>query len=188
MCLPAFRNRLIPAHAGSTVCDNSGQPLQAAHPRSRGEHAMSTSLGRVSGGSSPLTRGARARARLGTIRERLIPAHAGSTVGDPTSAASDWAHPRSRGEHNTLDLEPMRAAGSSPLTRGAPNSLKAAPSSRRLIPAHAGSTLRGAAPRNNEPAHPRSRGEHKPSSTSSLPRSGSSPLTRGAPSPFDVAG
>ena len=50
---------------------------------------------------------------------RLIPAHAGSTYCTSIAMAVTWAHPRSRGEHGSLDEERERGHGSSPLTRGA---------------------------------------------------------------------
>ena len=56
--LAASRTGLIPAHAGSTA-DKTLQSMQrAAHPRSRGEHAILRGRGPRAPGSSPLTRGA----------------------------------------------------------------------------------------------------------------------------------
>ena len=49
----------------------------------------------------------------------------------------------------------------------------------RLIPAHAGNTLRVKAPPTQARAHPRSRGEHSTSDSSGGLYAGSSPLTRG---------
>ena len=49
-----------------------------------------------------------------------------------------------------------------------------------LIPAHAGSTVPGAAARLTAGAHPRSRGEHGLGKNLPAQHSGSSPLTRGA--------
>ena len=70
--------------------------------------------------------------------------------------------------------------GSSPLTRGALEEAAGAARLAGLIPAHAGSTLRWAAPRPWVTAHPRSRGEHPSSHANHSPAVGSSPLTRGA--------
>ncbi len=50
----------------------------------------------------------------------------------------------------------------------------------RLIPAHAGSTTRTPYPVCREPAHPRSRGEHRAVGALFVGPDGSSPLTRGA--------
>ena len=56
--------------------------------------------------------------RLGGVG-RLIPAHAGSTLGDRLDDAPKAAHPRSRGEHDERLAAPDTREGSSPLTRGA---------------------------------------------------------------------
>ena len=154
------RPRLIPAHAGKTACHVSGRPSQWAHPRSRGENG-----GRVAGlrglrGSSPLTRGKLRLHITAAGRWRLIPAHAGKTSIRFLSRAESSAHPRSRGE-NRASLRRCRAAlGSSPLTRGKPGGQLGGAGGRRLIPAHAGKTLRGLGHPHTGPAHPRSRGEN----------------------------
>ena len=172
---------LIPAHAGSTNPAGPTTTKRTAHPRSRGEHDLHVRLSAVSGGSSPLTRGARdvegGRRRPGG----LIPAHAGSTRLKPSHG---------RGPD-----------GSSPLTRGARTSGHLHDAQRRLIPAHAGSTrsllanLRGhlgSSPLTRGAlrslsrmvwwlrAHPRSRGEHYFFTQTETGQRGSSPLTRGA--------
>ena len=56
----------------------------------------------------------------------------------------------------------------------------AAPGTCRLIPAHAGSTPRRHRDVVNPWAHPRSRGEHSPTTVVGMSGIGSSPLTRGA--------
>ena len=76
----------------------------------------------------------------------------------------------------------MRSSGgSSPLTRGAPDTAVDISTDCGLIPAHAGSTggflVFPAVPR----AHPRSRGEHPAAIAIVTAVCGSSPLTRGAP-------
>ena len=71
-------------------------------------------------------------------------------------------------------------AGSSPLTRGAPSSLAGLGCLHRLIPAHAGSTSLGRLRPAPNPAHPRSRGEHRRYDPADNEDWGSSPLTRGA--------
>ena len=52
---------------------------------------------------------------------------------------------------------------------------------RRLIPAHAGKTLRGRGRRRWRRAHPRSRGENESCAADGRQLPGSSPLTRGKP-------
>ena len=89
------------------------------------------------------------------------------------------AHPRSRGENPTTLTTRTRSRGSSPLTRGKHSDETLSFHPARLIPAHAGKTIRPTLTLPVLTAHPRSRGEN--SSTTSLmsPRYGSSPLTRG---------
>mgnify|MGYP000890263657 CR=1 FL=1 len=134
-------NRLIPAHAGSTITLSRAKCFSPAHPRSRGEHAMVTGYGELSEGSSPLTRGAHPPTTRGTSPVRLIPAHAGSTRSTVMPHSCTAAHPRSRGEHFVVRREVASDHGSSPLTRGAPKITQSSGSNIRLIPAHAGSTI-----------------------------------------------
>ena len=95
---------LIPAHAGKTKPYARTQLRIRAHPRSRGENALSVLADTVGGGSSPLTRGKPCRWRSVNDRTRLIPAHAGKTMQAAMTLTRDKAHPRSRGENNGDDL------------------------------------------------------------------------------------
>ena len=131
-----------------------------AHPRSRGEHRSIKSPSRSLMGSSPLTRGAQLAEGVLCAVLGLIPAHAGSTITGRSSGKRSAAHPRSRGEHNVLGIDPSKQQGSSPLTRGAPLLQPLLTRGRRLIPAHAGSTVVEAWHGDAHRAHPRSRGEH----------------------------
>ena len=70
-------------------------------------------------------------------------------------------------------------SGSSPLTRGKPSWSPACAPPRRLIPAHAGKTLRRVSHGQSVPAHPRSRGENTGTIDAKSSVVGSSPLTRG---------
>ena len=111
-------------------------------------------------GSSPLTRGKLTVSGNSGSNTRLIPAHAGKTTGNETSASPPRGHPRSRGENMAKPGEDMQATGSSPLTRGKPLDDLYLAVDAGLIPAHAGKTptteRAGAASR----ARPRSRGEN----------------------------
>ena len=132
--------RLIPAHAGSTSALMPRASMKAAHPRSRGEHNVKSFHITPTHGSSPLTRGALPPLVELFAAVRLIPAHAGSTIGLEITRRPLWAHPRSRGEHPCWATISRQAAGSSPLTRGAPLGARRSVRNRGLIPAHAGST------------------------------------------------
>ena len=136
-------------------------PRPPAHPRSRGEHSE---IG-----------------FLPVCPARLIPAHAGSTLAAGWNHPPARAHPRSRGEHHRTLKYDIPGHGSSPLTRGAPVHLVPHRVLRRLIPAHAGSTLIRRLCRARSRAHPRSRGEHADEPVFLELGEGSSPLTRGAP-------
>ena len=110
---------------------------------------------------------------------RLIPAHAGKTVGLLIRQASEQAHPRSRGENQDENVINLSKQGSSPLTRGKPCLVRRRCQLRRLIPAHAGKTRYRTCRRQPSGAHPRSRGENTAARGDKIAGAGSSPLTRG---------
>ena len=151
---------LIPAHAGSTRSGSRRGQQKWAHPRSRGEHGIRVILTLGRAGSSPLTRGAPPHLPHRISPGGLIPAHAGSTLGAAHHLPPTTAHPRSRGEHARRGTPFTADDGSSPLTRGAPATIDRSTAIRRLIPAHAGSTMRLRPTSERQRAHPRSRGEH----------------------------
>ena len=130
-------------------------------------------------GSSPLTRGKRVRVGVSSARAGLIPAHAGKTSTAPITGVRSWAHPRSRGENINAGSYLQTIEGSSPLTRGKRSAGGSRSLRGRLIPAHAGKTVRSGTRRRRAGAHPRSRGENSPASGPPSHRPGSSPLTRG---------
>ena len=137
-------------------------------------------------GSSPHMRGAR-RHRLPALPvRRIIPAHAGSTIGQgaPLLVAQD--HPRTCGEHCNTTVMRAILRGSSPHMRGAPLDQGREGPRLRIIPAHAGSTR----PRGRRPPpggdHPRTCGEHGTGTFRLNDVVGSSPHMRGARS--DVPG
>ena len=171
--------RLIPAHAGKTVCDRACKHHGPAHPRSRGENLVSAVQVGNAGGSSPLTRGKRAGHGRGPGPEGLIPAHAGKTGCRLARGIGARAHPRSRGENARSGASRACRAGSSPLTRGKQAVDWRGGSARGLIPAHAGKTEAGRWSACRCRAHPRSRGENDGQAAHHCVRAGSSPLTRG---------
>ena len=170
---------LIPAHAGKTPWPPGSKGRVRAHPRSRGENGRRCWQVRRRRGSSPLTRGKPAIDDVALAAGRLIPAHAGKTVGAGLRIVLDRAHPRSRGENLRYIDGELTRPGSSPLTRGKLLNALAPLIPVRLIPAHAGKTGRQTAHHGYESAHPRSRGENPPKRASHARSAGSSPLTRG---------
>ena len=157
------RLRLIPAHAGKTQRTSASLQGPGAHPRSRGENTRRSALQSIAGGSSPLTRGKPCAPTRSSAKARLIPAHAGKTTQDTSPNRWQRAHPRSRGENASL--------GPSSAARW------------RLIPAHAGKTPASRRRAPSAQAHPRSRGENRARRDFLVARDGSSPLTRGKPTP-----
>ena len=144
--LPAFarfvRPGLIPAHAGKTRRGFGWIGCDGAHPRSRGENFSRLVMQNSPSGSSPLTRGKQGRCSSRCSQCGLIPAHAGKTRSCPQAWRWSGAHPRSRGENHLAACLLCGVMGSSPLTRGKRTLWTASRSPVRLIPAHAGKTMR----------------------------------------------
>ena len=155
----------------------------AAHPRSRGENSLTDALRNSGLGSSPLTRGKRAPGGPMQALIRLIPAHAGKTLGCSFRLIGQEAHPRSRGENQWRAANRNIVRGSSPLTRGKRHQVRPRLRDRGLIPAHAGKTACRPCEMVGRGAHPRSRGENPDGRLRGGFRFGSSPLTRGKPGP-----
>ena len=171
--------RLIPAHAGKTTGAPHATTWWPAHPRSRGENIPpGPRVVRVEG-SSPLTRGKPLLPLDPCGASRLIPAHAGKTIGGSLSPLPMTAHPRSRGENLSPSSWSHCRRGSSPLTRGKRIAKIAKRALGRLIPAHAGKTISSSRMYQNDAAHPRSRGENRRIKRVVIGVLGSSPLTRG---------
>ena len=132
-------------------------------------------------GSSPHVRGARDE-RDGRLNQvGIIPACAGSTQASTGRRFPPGDHPRMCGEHATGSPGRRFWKGSSPHVRGARRPRQRHGRVGGIIPACAGSTACGAAPRPASRDHPRMCGEHHfPLNRSDVPR-GSSPHVRGAP-------
>ena len=176
---PPTATGLIPAHAGKTPTRARTATWLWAHPRSRGENCTFSRPKVTPLGSSPLTRGKPTCGNRDSQTHGLIPAHAGKTPCGRSWRFESRAHPRSRGENLRYDAVAEESQGSSPLTRGKPVSRRTTRIRLRLIPAHAGKTPPQISPRVVPPAHPRSRGENVDDGDQPIPRTGSSPLTRG---------
>ena len=172
---------LIPAHAGKTAAPAWTPGGRPAHPRSGGENWSLRPSHLWMWGSSPLTRGKRARRWLAGWAGGLISAHAGKTTIPSGSAHVPWAHPRSRGENASRDFWRFFDEGSSPLTRGKRRYEAIMRQQQGLILAHAGKTTACRPESRSIWAHPRSRGENDDGVSSHYLLSGSSPLTRGKP-------
>ena len=156
-------------------------PPRRAHPRSRGEHILNILSTAIMAGSSPLARGPLDAIGVSLPPDGLIPARAGTTRLRCRSCRRGWAHPRSRGDHETGYYFPSSPLGSSPLARGTRllHAWRAAPLG--LIPARAGTTRVAVSAVAAVRAHPRSRGDHILDDRRRINTLGSSPLARGPP-------
>ena len=74
---------IIPAYAGSTTSSPPPAAGRGDHPRIRGEHSMPATGRLAIAGSSPHTRGAPPSTGNVLPRPGIIPAYAGSTLGNP---------------------------------------------------------------------------------------------------------
>ena len=150
------------------------------HPRSRGVHPGGPVLTGLSGGSSPLARGAPVECCAPDVAGRIIPARAGCTLRRPRRSAATRDHPRSRGVHFTASRAFSNAVGSSPLARGALATITGHTPQNRIIPARAGCTCTKNDSWRRVADHPRSRGVHLELTDGGRRFRGSSPLARGA--------
>ena len=151
------------------------------HPRTRGVYDPFSSLSVSTSGSSPHTRGLRDTDRRVRPVEGIIPAHAGFTGEHLPTRHGRADHPRTRGVY------PRRAPcvavrrGSSPHTRGLLLTLGVGGGPGRIIPAHAGFTVRHDRVVAQVADHPRTRGVYSTHLRNAAACLGSSPHTRGLP-------
>ncbi len=134
--------RIIPAHAGQT-CVARNRPIRLSdHPRACGANHVDATRPRPDSGSSPRMRGkprSGVRPRRGI---RIIPAHAGQTDNRRTSSRDITDHPRACGANENMANGAEILYGSSPRMRGKRLGRKQTVALSRIIPAHAGQTVR----------------------------------------------
>ena len=177
---PAQRSRIIPAFAGSTGTEVRKGDSNEDHPRVCGEHCINKYLHKGHQGSSPRLRGALRIEQAVDIILGIIPAFAGSTTVQEPSLPMDRDHPRVCGEHRMRLCPYLVPMGSSPRLRGARGWTNTRYSTRRIIPAFAGSTSGSLSATTCAGDHPRVCGEHYAIFGDSDSESGSSPRLRGA--------
>ena len=151
--------RFIPAYTGNTPGRPPCSSRAPVHPRVHGEHVelILVPIGRD--GSSPRTRGTRARPARRTPHQRFIPAYTGNTTCARATAGRSTVHPRVHGEHG-----PRHQAG---------------PDRPRFIPAYTGNTMTPLKGGPVSAVHPRVHGEHVDGTPTQSGSFGSSPRTRG---------
>ena len=114
-----------------------------------------------------------------TARNRIIPAHAGQTRPQVPALGAITDHPRACGANKYPMICHAGRFGSSPRMRGKPGALNVPHSSSRIIPAHAGQTLRCCCRRCDIPDHPRACGANTSTRSAYSTLVGSSPRMRG---------
>ena len=124
-------------------------------------------------------RGKRAGHRLRPRPYRIIPAHAGQTTATRCPCESPADHPRACGANLTADDAHASTAGSSPRMRGKHLFDAFRVRGGRIIPAHAGQTMRCARLGRVMKDHPRACGANLASRRFHHGLSGSSPRMRG---------
>ena len=180
---PATGVRIIPAHAGFTAHRDQRHGEPTDHPRTRGVYTHASLSGVTRWGSSPHTRGLHASSLPIHLYVGIIPAHAGFTQDPHPGRSCDPDHPRTRGVYLGCPGVISPLSGSSPHTRGLRRHVIGVTRRRRIIPAHAGFTPSGSSPVGATRDHPRTRGVYPHPPPSAGHGRGSSPHTRGLPSP-----
>ena len=158
--LIAQASGLIPARAGKTHVERTGEGAVQAHPRAGGENDLTSTGAAVKAGSSPRGRG---KPALGEVVERglgLIPARAGKTRRAQATPSWARAHPRAGGENMVSAYNTRTQEGSSPRGRGKPLDVARETVAGRLIPARAGKTRAARTRGFGARAHPRAGGEN----------------------------
>ena len=173
--------RIIPAHAGQTVATNTVLSIPSDHPRACGANPASCDTNISAAGSSPRMRGKLQGVRDRIRALRIIPAHAGQTVADCDDRAEIADHPRACGANRGLRAGRGPGRGSSPRMRGKLDHEHRATVGIRIIPAHAGQTIRSLLVRYAPPDHPRACGANVRVLHARGHKCGSSPRMRGKP-------
>ena len=173
--------RIIPAHAGNSAYALLQRRMKADHPRACGELIIPVIEGMVDNGSSPRMRGTLVGDCDGIASIRIIPAHAGNSEQSEVRRTSTPDHPRACGELFVTHDSSYAYPGSSPRMRG--THLRHIPQRipHRIIPAHAGNSVRRQRPPCRTPDHPRACGELLALALSICFGIGSSPRMRGTP-------
>ena len=173
--------RIIPAHAGQTVCGARSTSVATDHPRACGANPSENSVSGTAIGSSPRMRGKLSAGKLQFAANRIIPAHAGQTIGDFIHFVYESDHPRACGANSIWGRGPPVTCGSSPRMRGKLERVGLLVPLHRIIPAHAGQTAPARYDTALRPDHPRACGANDHDNDVAALDGGSSPRMRGKP-------
>ncbi|RYQ46227.1 hypothetical protein PG1780B_1257 [Bifidobacterium pseudolongum subsp. globosum] len=171
--------RIIPAHAGQTASSRIPTPARPDHPRACGANSTAQPAGCSCIGSSPRMRGKQPWSREHTHQVRIIPAHAGQTGFHSRTPICRPDHPRACGANRRATRSTGCMIGSSPRMRGKQRISGEQCGRRRIIPAHAGQTVKVFPSAMIAPDHPRACGANTSSVFYSRQVIGSSPRMRG---------
>ena len=171
--------RIIPAHAGQTTSNALTRVSHADHPRACGANGGPHQRATPSSGSSPRMRGKLRDAGRDPFVLRIIPAHAGQTLGSTSRNSTVTDHPRACGANRPMNLRPVGLTGSSPRMRGKLRRDVPRFWIHRIIPAHAGQTSTCSSRDGRTPDHPRACGANCETVVVFLRPYGSSPRMRG---------
>ena len=145
----------------------------------RGDHDSTTSMKPSSRGTSPHARGPQNADVYAYLSRRNIPACAGTTRHFEGKSHHVGEHPRMRGDHASALSLTACISGTSPHARGPQVPAVGFDQLFGNIPACAGTTQRILLRRARDQEHPRMRGDHSTSSTTTPSPSGTSPHARG---------
>ena len=110
--------RIIPAHAGQTVCGSLRAVECTDHPRACGANHRLPRRHPYSFGSSPRMRGKPQTSYRNNHPIRIIPAHAGQTITSESLLYRSSDHPRACGANFGIPFGSDPEDGSSPRMRG----------------------------------------------------------------------
>ena len=176
--------RITPAYAGTTKMETAMIDGIKDHPRLRGDHDIESPSSKVVMGSPPLTRGPLRSKHRPSGLFRITPAYAGTTIQQVLAVFFIQDHPRLRGDHLLLPVDPCGIPGSPPLTRGPHPLVVSYHTVKGITPAYAGTTRVTRSKQAFGPDHPRLRGDHSLVHILTGRFPGSPPLTRGPPFSF----
>ena len=179
---------IIPAYAGNTLRGRSRPQPAGDHPRVCGEHCRWSAVPCPNPGSSPRMRGTHRWRMLSRSHCGIIPAYAGNTSANSSSASTKRDHPRVCGEHFSEQFERINKTGSSPRMRGTRMISSDFLTYHGIIPAYAGNTRLPCSYRRLEWDHPRVCGEHTAVGDAVISAKGSSPRMRGTHHGITVRG
>ena len=179
---------IIPAYAGNTQQPHACHTSDRDHPRVCGEHKCRMYGVMSDAGSSPRMRGTRGLDETAEVLKGIIPAYAGNTIRSISSRSAGRDHPRVCGEHDSTDLRPLAATGSSPRMRGTRIQAVVQRRCRGIIPAYAGNTCPTIGRTRSMWDHPRVCGEHILFFVFVASFTGSSPRMRGTRFGLGISG